>query len=304
MDLNELKGYHTIISELIGKKSFCYLDIPVHDNVGDLLIMLGTLEFFKINNLTPSKIASVHNFSNSAVDEEVILLHGGGNLGDLYPLHQNFRDCIITKNIDKRIIVLPQTIYFSSDEEYKKCCEIWSLHSDLHVFVRDKKSFEYAKGMTCNVYLVPDMAHNLEITEAMSNLPTIKRLGIAREDVEAVKSEKFASCDYVTDWSSELPGSKGVVRLMVHMHKVVALTRFDFLVRFSSYVWILYSKRLVKKIIDLYSRSDEIYTNRLHGHILAVLMEKNHCVLDNSYGKNSAYLEAWTKEIKGVCKCE
>jgi pyruvyl transferase EpsO len=301
---NELKGHHTIISELIGQKSFCYLDIPVHDNVGDLLIMLGTLEFFKVNNLTPAKIASVHNFSNTAVDEGVVLLHGGGNLGDLYPLHQNFRDRIITKNINKRIIVLPQTIYFSSNEEYKKCCEIWSLHPDLHVFVRDKKSFEYAKGMTCNVYLVPDMAHNLQVFENKSLLPRINKLGIARQDVEAVKSEKFDSCDYITDWSSELSGSKGMVKLMVYMHKIVALTRLDFLVRFTSYIWILYSKRLVKKIIDLYSRSDEIYTNRLHGHILAVLMKKKHSVLDNSYGKNWDYLEAWTKEIKGVCKCE
>jgi Exopolysaccharide biosynthesis protein len=39
-----------------------------------------------------------------------------------------------------------------------------------------------------------------------------------------------------------------------------------------------------------------VVTDRLHGHILACLMDKKHVVIDNSYGKNSTYMNQWTIE--------
>ena len=40
-----------------------------------------------------------------------------------------------------------------------------------------------------------------------------------------------------------------------------------------------------------------IITNRLHGHILCILLEIPHIFLPNSYGKNQNWHETWTKEI-------
>ena len=35
-----------------------------------------------------------------------------------------------------------------------------------------------------------------------------------------------------------------------------------------------------------------IVTDRLHGHILAVMMGKGHTLYDNSYGKNASFCAA------------
>jgi len=43
-----------------------------------------------------------------------------------------------------------------------------------------------------------------------------------------------------------------------------------------------------------------VITDRLHGHILSLLMGIPHVLLDNSYGKVRRFYEAWTKEFESV----
>jgi pyruvyl transferase EpsO len=40
-----------------------------------------------------------------------------------------------------------------------------------------------------------------------------------------------------------------------------------------------------------------IITNRLHGHILCILMGIPHIFLPNSYYKNEAFYDAWTHQV-------
>lgn len=42
-----LQEKHEVLKKLIGDKNVVYLDIPIHRNIGDLLIMQGTYEFLK-----------------------------------------------------------------------------------------------------------------------------------------------------------------------------------------------------------------------------------------------------------------
>jgi pyruvyl transferase EpsO len=44
------------------------------------------------------------------------------------------------------------------------------------------------------------------------------------------------------------------------------------------------------------SRGRVVITDRLHGHILCLLLGIPHVVLDNSYGKISAFIETWTRD--------
>ena len=39
-----------------------------------------------------------------------------------------------------------------------------------------------------------------------------------------------------------------------------------------------------------------VITDRLHGHILSLLLGIPHVVLDNSYGKVRAFYETWTRD--------
>jgi pyruvyl transferase EpsO len=51
--------------------------------------------------------------------------------------------------------------------------------------------------------------------------------------------------------------------------------------------------------VTLLSSARQVITDRMHGHIMCVLLSADHCVLDNSYGKTSSFIEAW-----GTCNTE
>lgn len=114
-----------------------YLDYPVHLNVGDLLIEAGTEQFFKHCGVNIVERRSAYDFGAAArqrvTPDSVILLHGGGNFGDLYPLHQQFREAVIAAFPQNRIVMLPQTLHFESPGALAACAGRFARHPDLHI---------------------------------------------------------------------------------------------------------------------------------------------------------------------------
>ena len=51
--------------------------------------------------------------------------------------------------------------------------------------------------------------------------------------------------------------------------------------------------------VDFLSQFDEVITTRLHGHILSLLMDIPSVMIDNNYGKNSRFYDAWLEETTG-----
>jgi pyruvyl transferase EpsO len=43
-----------------------------------------------------------------------------------------------------------------------------------------------------------------------------------------------------------------------------------------------------------------VMTDRLHGHLLALLLGRDNVLLDNSYGKLRSFYETWTHGLDGV----
>jgi exopolysaccharide biosynthesis predicted pyruvyltransferase EpsI len=52
--------------------------------------------------------------------------------------------------------------------------------------------------------------------------------------------------------------------------------------------------------LDLLASAEVVITDRLHAHILCVLMEIPHVLLDNRYGKLSSFHETWTAGVDNV----
>ena len=91
---------------------YIYLDLPSHSNIGDTLIWEGTLEFLKQIPQKCLYTSSYETYIPQPINSNtIIFLHGGGNWGDLYPKHHEFRKRIIKEYPNKRIIILSQTIY-------------------------------------------------------------------------------------------------------------------------------------------------------------------------------------------------
>src|SRR5690606_20532540 len=96
---------------------------------------------------------------------DVILLHGGGNFGDVWRLNQNFRNKIIKDFRNNRVIIFPQTIHYSGENDYvEQDANLFNSHPDLTICVRDKVSYDFARDKfhNCNIILLPDMAFFLD----------------------------------------------------------------------------------------------------------------------------------------------
>lgn len=295
--MEQLKQIHHQLLPLIQGKKIYYLDIPLHNNIGDLLIMQGTLRFLEENRCDIAYIASVYDYKFCDVDKNsIFLLHGGGNFGDLYPIHQRFRERIAAQYPDNRIVILPQTLYYESRSNYEASCRALSAHDDLHICVRDKVSFDMAKNMSEKVYLMPDMAHQLYPIKATQH-PKQNRVIIQRVDKEASSLEASDySPDVVMDWDQLLGKKVYISTLLQKSAHISKNLKYDFFRKNIIKAWLRYSNYLSRQAIDLFSQHRDVVSNRLHAHILATLMDKPNLIIDNSYGKNGTYIDCWTGE--------
>lgn len=300
----ELKGMlNQVTSAIPSNSNIYYFDYPVHGNVGDLLIWKGTERFFKENQINVMKRYSHHQVIRKMETEEMcnipkdvsIVCHGGGNFGDLYTEHQRLRKLLVKNYTENRIVVLPQTIHYENKEQMNRDFQLFSQHKDFHLFVRDIKSYNLAKMYIKNVYLCPDMAHSLYPIKSNQNKNN-STLYFIRNDKEKVNSHNLIISEkyYKFDWNllySNLDKKLLSTFRMLHSSTKFNKTKFQ---KLLTLLWLIYTNHIIKKAVILYNKNENIITSRLHGHILACLMNKKNQLLDNSYGKNSSYYECWT----------
>lgn len=297
--MNSLKDMHSKIYELIGDKNVAFLDVPVYFNVGDLLIYKGTEQFFKNYGITVTYRGDCNNLNYKSIEEaDVILFQGGGNFGDLYDVHQVMREDIVSRYPNKRIICLPQTIYFESELNKKKSEGIFKKHNDFHFMVRDERSLEIAKKFTDKAFLICDMAHSLhplvDVSEITNFDNNFKIINMVRVDIEKNKNiNRINKRSF--DWCK-----------IINLQDVLYYNIYSKVAFFHSYsakinmknmkFWEKCSDELVFRSINYFYIHDEVHTDRLHGLILASLLGKRVKLYDNSYGKNSAYYQLWLRK--------
>ena len=110
------------------------------------------------------------------------------------------------------------------------------------------------------------------------------------------ESDGEAEASQETDWETLVGANRSrnarrIVRL-INMAGSVGLRR-----SVSSpfaWWWERTARSWVGDAITLFSRYEEIASDRLHAHILACLLNKKSVVEDNNYGKNSGYVQCWT----------
>ena len=220
--LIDLKNKLNPIVELIkDKNDVFYFDYPLHLNVGDLLIYHGTEQFFKDYHINVTLKRCEYDLDLKEVKAKItpnttILLHGGGNFGDLYPQHQKIREEIVTNFPNNRIIVLPQTAYFKHEENLQKSAALFRSHSDCHLLARDERTENLFAQFSDHVYLSPDMAHQLYGTMETKQGTTGEQLYFLRKDIEASDVEKnilaqLPANSNVKDWEDILSTEDDVV---------------------------------------------------------------------------------------------
>jgi len=297
--LKSLKSKLSIIAEAIPPASQClYLDIAMHRNVGDLLMVEGALSFAKDNGLTITHWSSVHDngrFLPNVGPEHTILLNGGGNLGDLWPRHEAYRQMVLSRYPANRIIVLPQTIYFRSQDAAQQCAAAYRTHPSCTIFVRDAESKRFAGAvMGLHTVLVPDIAHQLLDSELLTTNPTSGEgsLLLRRTDRESNLAE---IPDHALDWDQILRASTLwthlALRLSIRLNRAAIL--HEPLMQFG----IRTQRRMIKEAVRYFQPYRIIDTDRLHAMLLALLLGKEVVAHDNTYGKLFRYSDTWLQDI-------
>lgn len=295
-----------IIAELLTpliNGDYVLLDVPYYTNIGDTLIWEGTREFLKTLPHKCLYTASVETYKYRPLPKNtVILLQGGGNFGDLWRKHQEFRQDVIKAYPNNRIIILPQTVFYNDDSIFAEDAKILNSHNDLHICARDTKSLDYLKkALSCNLLLVPDMAFCIsqKTLDRYKQKETNKALFLKRNDQELCEYD-FTS--YIKETNGQLhigdwPTMEKEFKTKVYLDKLVF--RRKRLKRIPDiYADLIFRPFQVRKGIEFVSQYKKVYTTRLHVAILSVLLDKEIIFFDNSYGKNSSFYETWLKDIE------
>ncbi len=288
-----------------GDSEFALVDFPDHPNVGDSAIWLGTTEYFRLHaHREPHYVTTIAEFDEAALRAAVpagpIFVHGGGNFGDLWPRHQDFRERLLERFTDREIIQLPQSLHFDDPARAERAAAAIERHGRFRLFVRDEWSYEFATShFDCEVALCPDMA--VFIGNVDRETPNADILYLLRTDKEgtphpAPKRPGYSSV--VADWLSEPRLTIGVQRWRAMARGVLRGRRDRESLRLASFDGAAVAR--VVRGCELLSRGRVVITDRLHAHLLSFLLGIPHAVLDNSYGKLGRFLDLWMPDAPDV----
>lgn len=288
-------------------------DLPYHINMGDILIWEGELDFLEKLEFKMLDFGSAHTLKFPKLEENiVILLHGGGNFGDIYRSSQQFRNKVIETYPNNRIIVLPQSVHYNNEKVLQDDMEIFKKHKDLYICVRDSFSYKTLASFLGedNLMLLPDMAFCIKSSKLLPQASN-KTLFMERIDCEAVNNLNVNfKFDKLSDWPSfehenmltkVLRQNIFIQQVLNKINEKVKIDLYpSFSHRLDKYMVQDVKPFLFEQSINFINQYDTIYTTRLHGCILAVLLGKNIYLMDNNYGKNTRFFNEWLQSYENI----
>ncbi|MDR0559613.1 MAG: polysaccharide pyruvyl transferase family protein [Prevotellaceae bacterium] len=308
------------LKQIIGEKltplitgNYILLDLPYYTNVGDTLIWQGALDFLKTLPYKCLYSSSAENYRTTEIDNNVIiLLTGGGNFGDLWRRHQIFRRKIIAAFPNNTIILLPQSVFYKDFSLLKEDAEIFSQHKNLTMCFRDINSLDTACKYFQNSrnILLPDMAFCIDMSKWKKYIRQTepqKILYLDRKDCEKNDSQHY---DIIPpeaenhDWTAMEKMPHGFVlfkKLQFLLQKIDKISGLQLNDTVSDAVYQkIMRKYFICSGISFLSAYSTVYTTRLHGAILSVLLDKPVNIFDNSYGKNSSFYNTWLSDVENI----
>ncbi|CAH2604266.1 putative pyruvyl transferase EpsO [Rhodovastum atsumiense] len=296
---------HTALGPLIQPdQNFALIDFPDHSNVGDSAIWTGEIAYFRERHgIAPSLIAAHRppdpDLVARAIGDGPVFIHGGGNLGDTWPSHQLAREEALHLYRGRRVIQLPQSLHFDDPAALARMADAVAAHGDFVLLVRDRESLETARAhFRCETRLCPDMAFCLG-PQARRGVPVHDLLVLARLDHESASAapEDLPPGAVRMDWLAESDAFLARAKLKSLATSVLDcdLRALDREAQRDRYRRRLAEAR-VERGLALLSSARAVATDRLHAHILCLLLGIPHAVADNSYGKLGRFISAWTQD--------
>lgn len=287
------------------------VDLPPYLNIGDSLISLGELTVLNKPgiDLRGAYGAKFPDRVLQEIDsaEGTIAIHGGGNLGTIWPNQQALKERIAKLCPRARIVQLPQSIHFDSDDSAAAAFAVLRSHPDFILFVRDEPSRDLAvaHGMQ-RVTLAIDSAFLYDMGDRVPSI--VDACVLARVDREkrvdglqlTAALERRGFSTVACDWAAHADLPANVPRWRVRADKTAmrligrSSSRGRFLGSAAFAAAFFRNRRTIGVRVVCTGRV--LVTDRLHAHVLSVLLGQPHVWLDNTYGKIARFAAAWGTE--------
>ncbi|MBX6331923.1 MAG: polysaccharide pyruvyl transferase family protein, partial [Gemmatimonadaceae bacterium] len=286
---------------LAGADRVALLGFPTHANVGDSALWLGTLAYLRRHEKTVCYVAAPETYARERLAARLgaggtgrILLIGGGNFGDTWHGPQALRERVVQDFPDTPIIQLPQSVHFAHPEALARARAILDAHPNLTLLLRDRRSLAVAREhFRAPSVLCPDMAFCLG--PLRRPVPATQRIvWLARTDRERAVGSLPADVPTV-DWITE-PATASIrierwLRAQMADRPRAGRLLHGPHARISDPV----ARQRLYRGCALLSAAQVVITDRLHAHILSLLLGIRHVLLDNRDGKVRQFYETWTR---------
>lgn len=274
-----------------GKKIF-YFMLPTHGNLGDQAIAVATLKMLKeqfcdfnvvtINDVDTFKC--IYDIKKIIKPSDIIFLHGGGNVGDLYPINERQRTQIIKNFSNNKIVIMTQTAYFSSSLQgriqLRRSTKIYNSHKDLIIFAREKKTYEFMKKKfyNANIKLIPDIVFYLSSENNKVRGGRNFITSCIRSDKESIIKSPFNILLDIDKLDNEFFVYDTYVPRIVDEHTRVIE---------------------VNSLMNQFRRSKMVLTDRMHGMVISAITGTP-CIVTNSLDDKIVGTYQWIKELNYI----
>ena len=285
-------GFKTVILTKIYKNPVCIFNTPIHGNIGDHAIYLAEhkllSELFpgkKIISIPTTVINRFGNIIKHNIGEcDTVFITGGGFLGNLWMSEEELVRKVIELFDDKKIIIFPSTVFFTDDNEGRNelliSKKIYESHNNLHLFLREKFSYEYVKNNfnLKNYYLVPDIVLYLDRMKYEIDEKKIASICLRKDKEKTFDDTNFLE-NILKKYQYDIHYTTTVID-----KRILSFRR---------------CKAMVYNKIQEFHNSSLVVTDRLHGMIFSYLANKP-CVVLNSKSYKLLGVYDWIKDNDSI----
>lgn len=302
------------LSGLLPRGTRCAIALyPDHWNAGDQAIWWGTKTLLADLGVEVAYGCDTTSYDaralTQAVPEGPILIAGGGNFGDVYGPEHGLRLRILADHPGRDVIQLPQSIWFRDRANVAATADRLRRHGRCTLLLRDAASLAFAREhFSVPAMLCPDVALALDLAR-VPRTPDASVVAVWRRDREADEPLPGPADWPVCDWL--LPGgvlpdeqARRMSTAGLAFHRWVGRPRLDApcpvrrRIAWRHLPW-LYDQLAEDRCLRgcrMLTRGAVTITNRLHAHLLCLLLGQPHVVCNVANGKIFAYRDTWAPE--------
>lgn len=286
--------YGKLYPENTSKKKIFLLMEPEYGNIGDQAIAYATEkyisdyfpEYLHVKVTEKNTYKHMKTLQRVCAPSDIILLQGGGNMGNLYPRIERLRRFCLKCFPDNTVVSMPVTATYMDNKfgkrEFKKSLKVYNAHRKLILLAREKYTYDFLKEnyINANCLLVPDivfyLANKIEIRESDKTCVML----CIRKEMESVLSEGLRN---------------EIIRGVIN--------RFP-----DGFIYDTEVKRTIDpdirdlevlSMLNQFRRSKIVITDRMHGMIFAAVTGAP-CVVLKSLDKKIEGTYQWLKEFNSI----